>query len=1052
MNLVSNRKGSLFLFFFILSPLLWGQPYHITRINQEDGLSYDKIMDIIQDEDGLIWIATQHGLNRYDGQDIEIFRSSSLDSLSIEANYLTTFYQSKNEDQWIGMAIGGISRYNQLSRQFEYFVYDRENRTNANNSLKGFVPGRGDDYWVIMNANFNLLDIPNRTYHPFTIISKEKEVPIRFFIDQEQNEWLLFEDGLYGVGNIDYQKKEIYLKPPVMKAEMLNAFPELVSNRVFLFTKKGLFYLDQPSLTIHPVEFKDTIDFGETKLNIMSKNKDGDCFVHLTNNRIYQIDDENKATLMLDKDGRPVEAIWIYSNENTSKLVTSDAQQNIHLYTPQKKQWEKLEIPNRNIWTCVEVSKEGIIWLGSWAQGVVKIESKYEGLKKTYFPKNDQTSLDYASANAFLDWDSNHLFVGSPYGLYLLDSSNTLQSYQTNDSLLNEKLKWNILHLMKDHEDYIWVSMSHQLLRFHPLSSQYKIYRKNRHPSIQISMFYHTLEDHQHNIWIGGIGGLAVIPAGSDSIICYVPQVNQTPPSYIVHPRTIYEDHQKQIWLGSGITGLAKANLHREGESYRIEVKNYPWKKGQTINQILEKDERYLWLGNYSSGLMLFDKEKEEYLNADIPGLSAIPNIQGLIWQEEKLWISAINGLYSFQPNPPVLKHYTTLDGLHNNVFEMHACMKKKNGDLLFGGQQGLTCVNPKQIREIADPYEILLTDFYLAGNSAACPEVLQKIKNIDLAWNENYLGFEIKKPIYFSGQQHKLLYQMEGLESYWTQLYNQNHISYPALKPGKYTLRIRSVGQDGAYPNQEKRIAIHIRAPFWESHWFSLFILCSFVIMSFLFYRQLLRNKMRKVKFLNKIRQKAAADFHDETGHRLARISLFSEVLKYKLNGPKEQAEEYLKLIRENVHSLNSSMRDFLWVLNPAQDSAFDLALVLKDFGDDFFDQTAITFTTDHLNESLKEIHLTMDQKRHIVLIFKEAMTNILKHAKASKNRLQFVLQKGILLICLEDDGIGIRSAEMGYGLQNMHKRAAEINARLLINSLGKGTNIQLKLRLNQK
>ena len=93
----------------------------------------------------------------------------------------------------------------------------------------------------------------------------------------------------------------------------------------------------------------------------------------------------------------------------------------------------------------------------------------------------------------------------------------------------------------------------------------------------------------------------------------------------------------------------------------------------------------------------------------------------------------------------------------------------------------------------------------------------------------------------------------------------------------------------------------------------------------------------------IERVRKKAAADFHDELGHKLTKISLFSELLERSLQNLRPSEVEYLQRIGDLSSSLYHGMRDFLWTLDPEKDSLFEVAIRLKDFGDEFFDQSGI-------------------------------------------------------------------------------------------------------------
>ncbi len=129
---------------------------------------------------------------------------------------------------------------------------------------------------------------------------------------------------------------------------------------------------------------------------------------------------------------------------------------------------------------------------------------------------------------------------------------------------------------------------------------------------------------------------------------------------------------------------------------------------------------------------------------------------------------------------------------------------------------------------------------------------------------------------------------------------------------------------------------------------------------------------KLDKLRALESIRVRTAADFHDELGNRLTRIALFSELLESSINESSSDSKEYIRKIQENSSNLNNFMRDFLWALDPAKDSLADLAVLLMDFGVELFDKTGINFHATGFDEKLKGYTLNMEMKRHLVNGFK--------------------------------------------------------------------------------
>ena len=208
-------------------------------------------------------------------------------------------------------------------------------------------------------------------------------------------------------------------------------------------------------------------------------------------------------------------------------------------------------------------------------------------------------------------------------------------------------------------------------------------------------------------------------------------------------------------------------------------------------------------------------------------------------------------------------------------------------------------------------------------------------------------------------------------------------------------------------------------------------------------------KNELKEYK---SIRKKIAQDFHDEMGSRLTRISLLAELILSKTKSKNGQTKDIefirlVKLINDNAILLDSGTREFIWAIDPKNNSLWEMAVRLKDFGDDLFEITAIDFQIEGLDESYKNVKLSMDLLRHITLIFKEGMTNVLKHAQAKKVYLGFALKEANVEIILKDDGIGFdpdlieeNSPVRGMGLFNLKSRINSLNGKFTIKRMDRG------------
>ncbi|MGC1204687.1 MAG: ATP-binding protein [Flavobacteriaceae bacterium] len=238
------------------------------------------------------------------------------------------------------------------------------------------------------------------------------------------------------------------------------------------------------------------------------------------------------------------------------------------------------------------------------------------------------------------------------------------------------------------------------------------------------------------------------------------------------------------------------------------------------------------------------------------------------------------------------------------------------------------------------------------------------------------------------------------------------------------------------------------------------LLILSSLIIIGILFIAtriQLKRTKQKnealKIAFdkqvalekeLTGVRDNIAQDFHDDLGNRLARISLLSNLVNNEVSKKDEKLRSKVKQITDDANDLYLGTRDFIFSLKENSDYIEELATYLSDFGENYFSKTNNKFALEkHIETNVK---LPYYWNKQLIYIFKEAMTNALKHAKCNQVTLKFNYSKNNLKIECIDDGIGINAESLNStnGLLNMKERANKIGGNLQIESKeSQGTKI---------
>ncbi|WP_323787782.1 sensor histidine kinase [Psychroserpens sp.] len=204
--------------------------------------------------------------------------------------------------------------------------------------------------------------------------------------------------------------------------------------------------------------------------------------------------------------------------------------------------------------------------------------------------------------------------------------------------------------------------------------------------------------------------------------------------------------------------------------------------------------------------------------------------------------------------------------------------------------------------------------------------------------------------------------------------------------------------------------------------------------------------------KELSDVRDEIAQDFHDDLGNKLARISLLSNLISGEVSIDDPKVKSKIRQITEDANGLYKGTRDFVFSLKSNSDYIEEIATYLSDFGEDFFEKTKVKFV-------VKKAISTNDKLPHywnkqLVFIFKEALTNTLKHSKCDQVTLSFIFKNNTLTVSCIDNGLGISNLDIdsSNGLSNMKNRAKKIGGLLRVDSeLGIGTTITFIGNINE-
>jgi two-component system sensor histidine kinase UhpB len=214
------------------------------------------------------------------------------------------------------------------------------------------------------------------------------------------------------------------------------------------------------------------------------------------------------------------------------------------------------------------------------------------------------------------------------------------------------------------------------------------------------------------------------------------------------------------------------------------------------------------------------------------------------------------------------------------------------------------------------------------------------------------------------------------------------------------------------------------------------------FSVLSFFIYNNY---RTRQKLKLQTLRNKIASDLHDDVGSTLSSISIFSQMAQQQ----SKEVNPLLETIGESSRKMLDAMADIVWTVNPENDQFEKIILRMRSFAYELLGAKGIDFEF-IADEDTAKLNLSMDVRKNLYLIFKEATNNMVKYSGADKAFFSIKKEKDNLTMLIQDNGKGFDAGQSGQGngLINMRKRADEIKAQLMIKSFpGKGTTIQISV-----
>lgn len=310
----------------------------------------------------------------------------------------------------------------------------------------------------------------------------------------------------------------------------------------------------------------------------------------------------------------------------------------------------------------------------------------------------------------------------------------------------------------------------------------------------------------------------------------------------------------------------------------------------------------------------------------------------------------------------------------------------------------------------------------------------------ITLPYNNAFVKFEMALTNSFVPNNSKFKYKVSDLYSSWRALKKTNELTFTHLPPGDYILEI--VYSTGSKNGNIKtlKIPIIVNQIYYKKWWFIGTLVGGFALLLF-FIR---KYELSHINKMEELRLRISRDLHDELGSALTGIAIKSDLLIEKIDI--RSKKEVLSEISEQSRNAVDALSDIVWAIDSSKNSLQNLTERMESILYQYLSPLNITFKLQPLKIN-KSLLINQDQRQHVFLIFKEAITNIMKHSNATHVNVSITKDKNKLKLTIKDNGTKITKEYKtlnGNGIKNMKLRAKKINGEIHF-SYNEGFSVEL-------
>jgi signal transduction histidine kinase/ligand-binding sensor domain-containing protein/CheY-like chemotaxis protein len=783
------------------APIPATRPMYFEHLTMRDGLSMSTINSILQDSQGYVWLATEAGLNRYDGYTVRQFRRDRGNPHGLASDYVWSIAEDARGDLWLATDGGGVARWERRTETFQQFRHDpQQPQSLASDTVRALLIDPKGFIWAgTKDRGLDVLDPRTGT--------------ARHYRHRDSDAYSLPSDAI-GALYVDHE------------------------GRIWVGSDAGLSRYDATADGFVTYgEAMSVAKIRDSRVRAIREDHNGALWVGTVNDGLLRLDQNgNRFSVFRHESNDPHslshDHVWAVLEDDAKRLWVATAD-GLDLFDQNSESFIRYghdadnpqSLRDSDVLSLYQ-DRGGVLWIGT-REGGASHWNPRSWLLGHYF----SDAFRGAQVESFAEDDAGKLWIGTIGGGLMEIESRTGRERRLGADRSGGGAQLSdqrVMSLLNDHEGSLWIgTMAGGLDRLDLASGRLRVYRSSADhadtlPADGVMSLY---EDRLGTLWIGTFrGGLASIDRATEKITRYPfgaagNSLSSSKASAIV------EDSLGNLWIGTDGGGL---NLF-ERKSGRF----YAYRRDDRDPKSLSDDTVYalhidphgdLWVGTAGGGLdrVVGSSAKPQAVKFESQsGLRGMPSqvVYGIESDREaRLWLSTNNGLARFDPRSHAVKVFHQVHGLQDDEFNINAHFRSAEGILYFGGNHGFNAFTPDLIASEGPAPPVVLTMASKLNQPMSAQELPSAARPLALAYDDKLISLDFSALDYTSPADNHYSYRLEGFDADWIDAGTTHRATYANLDPGNYTFEVRAANADGIWSEDSLTIPVHVAPAPWNT------------------------------------------------------------------------------------------------------------------------------------------------------------------------------------------------------------------------------------------